>query len=205
MDQATLNKIFDPFFTTKEQGRGTGLGLSVVYDIIHGHNGGISVRSQPGTGTTFDVFLPAAQENAAPKNNRSDPALPVTGNERIMIVDDEEAIRNLLLAILSNAGYQADGYANGREAWEVFRKSPDNWNLIITDQTMPQMTGEELAVNVMELRPDMPIILCTGFSESISIEKARTLGIKAYLYKPLSLNELLASVHKALNLDKNSV
>lgn len=199
MDQATLEKIFDPFFTTKEQGRGTGLGLAVVYDIVQGHEGKISVRSKPGAGTTFDVFLPVAQERLKKNDRLLNQNLLTAGNERIMIVDDEEAIRDLLHAILSNAGYQVEEYANGREAWEVFRQSPEDWSLIITDQTMPQMTGEELAVNIMKLQPDIPIILCTGYSESISIEKARKLGIKSYLYKPLSLDELLISVHKLLN------
>lgn len=205
MDQTTLEKIFDPFFTTKEHGRGTGLGLAVVYDIVQGHEGKISVRSKPGVGTTFDVFLPVAQERLKKNDTSLNQNLQVAGNERIMIVDDEEAIRELLHAILSNAGYQVEEFANGREAWEVFRQSPDDWSLIITDQTMPQMTGEELAVNIMKLQPDIPIILCTGYSESISIEKARKLGIKSYLYKPLSLNELLVSVHNILNKKQESV
>ena len=202
MDEETLANIFDPFFTTKEQGRGTGLGLAVVYDIVAGMNGGISVQSQPGAGTTFDTYLPVAKETKTTQVKSSAQELTATANERIMVVDDEEAIRDLLCAILSSAGYEAKVYTNGREAWEAFQQQPDDWNLIITDQTMPYMTGEELAVRVMELRPEIPVILCTGYSERISEKKALALGIKDYLLKPLSLNEFVDTVHKALNAKK---
>lgn len=202
MDEETLANIFDPFFTTKEQGRGTGLGLAVVYDIVTGMNGGLSVKSQPGAGTTFHLFLPVAEEKKTTVAKPPEPDLIATDNERIMVVDDEEAIRDLLRAILTSSGYEAYMYNNGREAWEAFQQNPDTWSLIITDQTMPYMTGEELALKVMELRPETPVILCTGYSESISVEKAFALGMKDYLLKPISLNELLASVHKALKGDK---
>jgi PAS domain S-box-containing protein len=202
MDEETLANIFDPFFTTKEQGCGTGLGLAVVYDIVTGMKGGISVTSQPGAGTTFYIYLPIAKEkntvSATPPVQES----IVAGNEQIMVVDDEEAIRDLLRAIFAGAGYRVLVYPDGREAWEAFRQEPDKWNLIVTDQTMPFMTGEELAVKVMEMRPEIPVILCTGYSESISEEKAFALGIKNYLHKPISLNRLLASVRKAMEGNK---
>ncbi len=202
MDEATLADIFDPFFTTKEQGCGTGLGLAVVYDIVTGMKGGISVTSQPGVGTTFYIYLPIAKEkypaSATPPVQES----IVAGNEQIMVVDDEEAIRDLLRAIFAGAGYRVFDYTDGREAWEAFRQEPDRWNLIVTDQTMPFMTGEELAVRAIKLRPEIPVILCTGYSESISEEKALALGIKDYLHKPISLNKLLASVRKAVEGNK---
>ncbi len=202
IEEDTLDNIFDPFFTTKEQGRGTGLGLAVVYDIVTAMNGGISVLSKPGTGTTFHVYLPVAEEKKTKSFKPSDRKPSATGNERIMVIDDEEAIRDLLRAILASSGYEAHMYSNGSEAWEAFREDPDYWNLVITDQTMPYMTGGELAVKMMELRPDIPVILCTGYSESISVEKALSLGMKDYLHKPISLNELLASVQKAMDTSK---
>lgn len=201
MDEATLDRIFDPFFTTKEQGRGTGLGLAVVYDIVEGNDGGIDVRSEPGKGTTFDIYLPVASEQTAEDAGAVKRPPPVHDSRPIMIVDDEVALRNLLRALLGHAGYRVEEFADGREAWEAFRQSPKKWSLIITDQTMPLMTGKELALRVMELRPDLPIILCTGFSESVSVEQARKLGIRAFLYKPLSLNELLSAVHDCLGTD----
>lgn len=202
MDRKIMEKIFDPFFTTKEQDRGTGLGLAVVYDIVKGLNGGITVFSEPGRGATFSVFLPVAEEDGKIQGQPADPKLPTTENERIMVVDDEPAIRELMVAILSSSGYQVDLYENGGDAWLAFSEKPRNWSLIITDQTMPKLTGSQLAVQAMKIRPDIPVILCTGYSESISVEEAHEIGIRTYLHKPISLNELLASVHQAL--DKSS-
>ena len=116
-----------------------------------------------------------------------------------MVVDDEVAIRDLMRAILSHSGYQVDQFTNGSEAWSAFSAQPDNWSLLITDQTMPKMTGADLAVKALHLRPQLPIILCTGYSEQISVEQAHALGIRAYLHKPISLNELLAAVHQCLD------
>jgi len=203
MEEDTISKIYDPFFTTKEQDRGTGLGMAVVYDIVKGLNGDISVQSTPGEGSTFNVYLPVAEENTSGQHQFSDQSIPVSGSECIMVVDDEETIRDLVQTILVNNGYQADVFQDGGEAWQAFQQDPKKWSLIITDQTMPIMTGEELAVKAMELSPDLPVILCTGYSESISVDKAHALGIKAYLHKPISINELLASVHRVI-VQKNN-
>ncbi len=199
MDEETISKIYDPFFTTKEQDRGTGLGLAVVYDIVKMLHGNIQVQSKPGKGSTFSIYLPVAEEETSVPHQVSSHAYEtVYKNERIMIVDDEQAIRDLLQTMLATNGYKVTVFHDGREAWEAFKQEPEKWNLIITDQTMPLMTGEELAVKAMETVPGLPVILCTGYSESISIEKALSLGIKAYLHKPISMNELLAAVHRVL-------
>jgi two-component system, cell cycle sensor histidine kinase and response regulator CckA len=198
MPREILDKIFDPFFTTKEQDRGTGLGLAVVHDIVKDLSGGITVESEPGDGTTFRVLLPVAEVqddlNYRPDDNR----LPSQGSERIMVVDDEAAIRNLMESILTKSGYRVDLFGDGKDAWQAFSCNPHQWNLIITDQTMPKMTGAELAVRALKIRTGLPVIICTGYSESISLEKAHELGIRTFLHKPVSLNELLAAVHEAL-------
>jgi len=199
MNREVMARIFDPFFTTKEQGRGTGLGLAVVHDIVQGLNGAITVESEPGKGTTFHVYLPLVKEHNESKDSSDGKAISHHGNARIMVVDDEAAIRDLMGAILSSSGYQVNMYNNGEDAWQAFSRNPDDWSLIITDQTMPKMTGAELAVQAMKLRPDIPVVICTGYSESITVEKAHEIGIRTYLHKPLSLNELLAAVHEALD------
>lgn len=198
MKRDIMDKIFDPFFTTKEQGRGTGLGLAVVHDIVQDLSGGITVESEPGSGTTFRVFLPAAENQGDPHNRHNGNELSSRGSERIMVVDDEAAIRDLTQSILTKSGYRVDLFGDGKAALQAFSRAPHLWNLIITDQTMPKMTGVELAVRAMKIRTGMPVIICTGYSETISVEKAHELGIRTYLHKPVSLNELLAAVHEAL-------
>ena len=203
MDEETISKIFDPFFTTKAQDRGTGLGLAVVNDIVQGLNGTITIQSTLGKGSIFNVYLPVVQDITLDSHPSSELITPISGSERIMVVDDEEAIRYLVKKILVPNGYQVDLFQDGSEAWQAFKRDPRKWSLVVTDQTMPIMTGEELATKVMELSPDLPVILCTGYSESISVDKALSLGIKAYLHKPIAMNELLASVHRVLVPKRN--
>ena len=193
-----LPKIFEPYFTTKEVGRGTGLGLAVVHGIIKSARGGITVASNPGAGTTFTVFLPAAQEPTTAEEQKGEEETPAGGQGRIMVVDDEENICLLSFTFLSQAGYRVDTFLDGKDAWEAFSGAPDQWDLVLTDQAMPQMTGIQLAENIKERRPDLPIILCTGFSDNVNKEMAEELGMSSYLQKPVTRAELLKTVHQVL-------
>ncbi len=202
MDQNTIERIFDPFFTTKKHGEGSGLGLSVAHGIVMSHGGDITVSSQPGKGTTFEVFLPgieAAGEPAeAPRCN------PIhRGSERIMFVDDEEDLVYAGEKMLKRLGYQAEVYRNGMEALEAFRARPEEFDLIITDQSMPHMTGIELAREALLIRPEIPIVLCTGFSpdstEGIAPREAALIGIREVRMKPLCSTELAGIIRKILD------
>ncbi len=197
MENKVLKRIFEPFFTTKEKGQGTGLGLSMVYGIVKSHKGGIRVTSRPGQGSTFSVFLPAAAIPEETDNgNGSRGALP-TGTERILLVDDEEAIVELGQGVLQSLGYTVVTKRSGKEALKTFRKDRA-FDLVITDQTMPQMTGVTLAVELLKLKPDLPVILCTGYSETVSRESVQKAGIREFLMKPLSRRQLASAVRKAL-------
>ncbi len=201
MDDRVMKRIFEPFFTTKEKGQGTGLGLSVVYGIVKSHKGGIRVSSRPGQGSVFSVYLPAARAEAeVERETVSWDTLP-TGTERILLVDDEEPIVELGQGVLRRLGYTVVAKRSGREALETFRKD-GAFDLVITDQTMPEMTGVMLAAELLKLRPDLPVILCTGYSESVSRETAQEVGIREFLMKPLSKRELAGAVRRALEGNK---
>ncbi len=178
-----LDRIFDPFFTTKEKGEGTGMGLSVVHGIVKEHKGTIMVESIPGEGTAFDVFFPKLDvELEQIEAKEIDIA---KGVERILYVDDEAGILNIGKKILEKYGYQVNTRSNSRNALRLFTSSPQDFDLIITDQTMPKLSGAELAIEILKIRPDIPIILCTGYSEALSREDAKKIGINTFLFKPL--------------------
>ena len=198
MDQKTLTKIFNPYFTTKAVGKGTGLGLAVAHCIIKGHHGLITVCSDPGHGATFKVYLPVSTEKAAPALETADAAPPVTdAQERLMFVDDESAVCEAMKTILTQAGYQVSTFANGLEAWQALSQSPADWDALITDVTMPEMTGDQLTAKALKLRPELPIILCSGYSEILDVTTRKD-GVFALLQKPVSKNILLATIAKAL-------
>ncbi len=192
-----INRIFDPYFTTKEFGKGSGLGLAVVHGIVKAHNGHIAVKSELGKGTTFEVFFPVTQEAPAVAAV-SDEAVP-KGSERVLFVDDEELMVKLNHELLEKLGYRVKSTTSALDALEMFRNKPDQFDLVITDMSMPKMTGDRLAQELLKVRPDIPIILCTGYSERISEEKAKELGIKALAYKPLELKRLSQTVRKILD------
>ena len=197
MEKDTLARIFEPYFTTKDKDMGTGLGLAVVHGIVKEHLGQISVSSEPGQGTTFNVYLPMVHQMVL--ETALAPVFPLArANERIMVVEDEVSIRDMLTRFLTNAGYRVDPFANGGEAWAALQQNPETWDLLLTDQTMPEMTGDVLAVEALKLKPGLPVIICSGFSDLLNDKRAYALGVKAYLKKPIGVSALLIAVDKAL-------
>ena len=192
-----LDRIFDPFFTTKDKGEGTGLGLSVVYGIVKAHGGAITVQSELGKGTLFNVFLPVI-EKPLEKETSVEKSFP-TGNEKILFIDDEIPMVDLGKQMLESLGYDVTTRTSSIEALELFKARPDRFDLLMTDMTMPKLTGSELALKISEIRTDIPVILCTGFSHKITEEKAREMGIKAFLLKPILKGMLAETVRKVLD------
>jgi len=198
IDPAVVDKIFDPYFTTKPQGKGTGLGLSVVYGIVKEHHGDIKVYSEPGRGTTINVYLPILTKAKQSPPLEIKQVFP-SGTERILLVDDEEAIARLEQQMLERLGYQVTMRVSSLEALEVLKARPNAFDLVISDMTMPNMTGDQLARGLMTIRPDIPIIICTGFSEKINREKAADIGIKGFLMKPIVKSELAKTIRNVLD------
>ena len=196
MDKQIMERIFDPFFTTKKAGEGTGMGLAVVHGIVKSHGGAITIYSEVGKGSTFNVFLPMGKEELKTKIARSETI--TTGNERILLIDDEEIQIRSVQPMLERLGYRVIAKTDAVEALDIFRLQPNEFDLVITDQTMPHMMGRELAEELLRIRPDIPIILCTGFSEVIHEEEAKSMGIREFIMKPFSLNEMAGIIRKAL-------
>jgi CheY-like chemotaxis protein len=202
MDKQTMAKIFDPYFTTKEQGEGTGLGLSVVHGITKEYGGYISVYSEPGKGSIFHVYLPRIVSTPVTGENLAAQPLP-RGTERILLVDDDQAIMELETIVLETLGYRVTGRTGSNEALQLFQETPRDFDLILTDMTMPGLTGADLSLRIHAIRPDIPIILCSGFSELIDGDKARDLGIQAFLMKPVLRKDLAEAIRKALDGVRN--
>lgn len=190
------DKIFDPYFTTKKVGEGTGLGLATVHGIVRSHGGAIFLKSEPGQGALFTVYLPLIEEAAGPEAGLT--IIPEKGAERILLVDDEESITEVGRELLQNLGYHVETRTASREALEAFRAAPDKYDLVITDQTMPNMTGLDLASELRKIKPDLPIILCSGFSININQKRAKASGVKAFVMKPFLIEQLSEAVRTAL-------
>jgi PAS domain S-box-containing protein len=203
MDKGTLERIFDPFFTTKGPGEGTGLGLSVVHGIIKSHDGVITVSSQPGKGTTFELYFPAYTSEISVAT-RGPATIPRGNGERILVVDDEEPLLDLEKQMLERLGYQVEAQASVAMALARVRDGFPRLDLVITDLTMPQMTGLEFSRNLMQICPGLPIILTTGFSAGLTSENVAEMGIAELLLKPLSLDNLSTAVHRALTKSKTT-
>jgi PAS domain S-box-containing protein len=201
MDRETIEKIFEPYFSTKRSEGGTGLGLSVVHGIVEAHQGRISVSSEPGSGTSFRIYLPLVEEieEETAQWQASDSIPGLEGVEAIMFVDDEEKIVNVASDYFANHGYTITTFRNGVAALQEFQQHPHRYDMVITDMTMPYLNGMELAVRLMEIRPSIPIILCTGHSELIDRERAAALGLRGYLDKPVAMNHLLREVRIILD------
>ena len=197
MSPEAKDRIFDPFFTTKKPDEGTGLGLSVVHGIVKDCGGLITVESAPGKGSRFRVFLPIIDTESIGKVVTRAP-LPM-GTERILFVDDEPNQVDIGKQVLTLLGYSVTGETSSLAALKVFRQNPDLFDLVVTDMTMPKMTGDELAKEMLALKADLPIIICTGYSEKITPAKAKALGIKEMIMKPAVVEEIATTVRRVLD------
>ncbi|HOO45270.1 MAG TPA: PAS domain S-box protein [Deltaproteobacteria bacterium] len=198
ISSAIIERIFDPFFTTKDKGKGTGLGLATVHGIVTDLGGEITVSSTPGSGSSFHVYLPRLETDIREKD-LTEESVPAGNNEHILLVDDEEAILQFGKHMLEQLGYSVSTAHASTTALEMFNRNPAQFDLVITDQTMPNMTGEKLASNLLLLRPDIPIILMTGHSETITAQKAAQQGIRCFMEKPFSRFEIGTAIHEALH------
>jgi len=196
MERHVLEKVFDPFFTTKKKGEGTGMGLPVVAGIVRAHHGAITVSSEPGKGSMFNVFLPRIEGD--PESDLDFKDLIPEGTERILFVDDEEAQAKTGALMLQHLGYRVVTRTDSEEALKLFKQDPHAIDLVVTDQSMPRMTGAKLAAELMRIRPDIPVILCTGFSETIDADEAKALGIREFVMKPFTIREMAETIRKAL-------
>lgn len=195
MESEVMDRIFEPYFTTKELDKGTGLGLAVVQGIVKEHLGSISVYSEPGQGSSFHVYLPVTDKKAS-EENKAEESYPVGGVESILFVDDEDFLRNSAKELLVALGYTVDAFPEGKSAFKAYQEAPDRYDIVVTDMTMPGITGMELSNQVLALNPHQPIILCTGHSELINREKALAMGIRDYYEKPVIVNELVRRIRR---------
>ena len=200
MSKNIKDRIFEPFFTTKGLGGGTGMGLSIVHGIVLSHGGDIIVNSELGKGTTFDIYLPTVEIGEI---KEKPPSSGISrGKERILFVDDEEVIARGGKDMLGSLGYEVVAKTNSQEALETFKSGPHKFDVVITDQTMPNMTGDILAIELMKIRPEIPVILCTGFSHTITEEKAKAIGIRKIIMKPYICSNVAQIIRKVLDQDK---
>jgi CheY-like chemotaxis protein len=197
MDAATLERIFEPYFTTKERGEGTGLGLAVVHGIVNQLDGVITADSTPGAGTTFEILFPSLPHSPTTTDELTREDIQ-GGVESILIVDDEPQIVDATNLQLEQLGYRVTAVARSDEALRLIEAQPDAFDLLITDQTMPGMTGAELAERVQRIRPDLPVILCTGYDSALEDKYPEKPRIDALLAKPISRAELASAVRAAL-------
>ena len=199
MEPETMSRIFEPYFTTKDTGEGTGLGLATVHGIVHDYGGVITVDSQPGRGTSFAILLPLVSHPEALGEEQEVEVVARGRGERLLVLDDEESLARLHRMALERVGYRVRGFTVAEEALDAFRSDPNGFDLVVTDQTMPRMTGVEFSKQLLQLRPDLPIILCTGHSDVVDRETAMGMGIRAYLEKPTVARELAKTVRRLLD------
>lgn len=197
MDKGTLERIFEPYFTTKEQGKGTGIGLALVHGIVQGHGGYLSVYSEPGQGTTFSLYFPVCCDVGGQSLKVMETIIP-RGTERMLLVDDEKDVLKMLKEMSEHLGYQVTAVSDSTEAYAIFSTRPEDFDLVVTDQTMPGLTGLVLAQKIFALKPRMPVIICTGFSEALTEGKAKELGIAGYIMKPVVMGDFARVVRRAL-------
>jgi signal transduction histidine kinase/ActR/RegA family two-component response regulator len=198
MEPEVLERIFEPYYTTKEQGKGTGLGLSVIDGIVKNHGGDITVSSQPGKGAVFNIYLPVI-DHIDVETESSETTIAANGGERILLIDDEEQIIDFEQQILERLGYKVTSKTDSEEALVEFAAQPDQFDLVLTDMTMPKMTGDQLARKMMDIKPEIPVILCTGFNEAITEEKALAMGIDKFVMKPIVKDKLANTIRAVLD------
>ncbi|MCP4341627.1 MAG: PAS domain S-box protein [Desulfobulbaceae bacterium] len=191
-----MEKIFDPYFTTKSKGEGTGLGLSIVHGIVKDHGGAVGVSSTVGQGTTFELFFPVTNEGLASRTDASKPVLKGSGT--ILLVDDEANLVDAYGELMTSLGYSVQGVTSSRKALEIFRADPEGFDMVFTDHTMPHMTGVQIAVEMLKIKPDLPIILYSGYSEDITTEIVKAKGIRCMMAKPLIKSEVAKVLHDCL-------
>ena len=191
-------KIFDPYFTTQEVGKGSGMGLAVAHNIVKNHGGTIELESKIGKGSTFRIYLPRTEQTGAAASARDDASTP-TGNERILYIDDEFSITKSAQSILGRLGYDVTTLTDPKRALRLFQSDPTRYDLVITDMTMPMMTGDHLSEAILNIRDDIPIIICTGHSDLLDPKRAREIGIRHYATKPLAKNEIAHLIRSALD------
>jgi PAS domain S-box-containing protein len=196
IELGVMERIFEPYFTTKEKDKGTGLGLAVVHGIVKSYRGAVTVSSEPGKGSVLTVYLPVIERMAVTEAAKVE-SLP-HGSECILFVDDEQSLAELGKKMLESLGYRVFSLTDSSEALKLFRKEPDRFDLVITDITMPRMTGDELAKEILSIRPDIPVIICTGYSERMTEAKAKTMGIRAFIMKPVNKTDIAETVRRAL-------
>ena len=200
IDPEIHDKIFNPYFTTIEVGKGTGMGLAIIHGIVKSYGGFLTFDSQPGEGTIFHVFLPVVPDAPQPEATATD--LVPFGTEHILFVDDEEILAEMGKHLLERLGYRVTVKNSSVEALSIFQSAPNHFDLVITDQTMPNMTGFDIARRMLQIRPGMPIILCTGYSSQISEDKVRSYGIKGFALKPLAKKDIAVLIRKLLDEEK---
>ena len=192
-----LDTIFDPYFTTKSQGKGTGMGLAMVHGIVENHGGKVLVDSRVGEGSVFTVYLPTTG-NSGEERPRETVVIP-GGSEHILVVDDEPPIARLGAELLNQLGYTVTMRTSSTEALALFKSDPYRFDLVLTDMTMPGLRGDQMALKMMRIRPNIPVVLCTGYSHSISAESALKKGIRAFAYKPVVKAKLAKTIRKVLD------
>jgi PAS domain S-box-containing protein len=192
-----IDRIFDPFFTTKEKGEGTGMGLSVVHGVVGSYGGKIVVDSQVGKGSTFTVYLPTIERNEVPIPKAGESI--ATGTERILFVDDETALVNIAKQMLESLGYKVAARTSSIEALELFKAKGESFDLVITDLTMPNLAGDELARELIRIKPELPVVLCTGYSTRINPKQAAAMGIRSFVSKPILKKDLAETIRKVLD------
>jgi two-component system, cell cycle sensor histidine kinase and response regulator CckA len=203
IDPSILDRIFDPFFTTKEVGEGTGMGLSVTHGIVKSHGGAITVTSEPGSGATFEIYLPRLIDPVLAQEVAEDVEPVPMGTGTILLVDDEWMLVDVGRKLLVKLGYSVEALTDSAEAMNLFRAEPHRFDLVITDLTMPRIMGLELAASILRIRPDIPVILCTGYNQNISGEDVKAAGITGLITKPFTLKTMGNAVRKALTGGRN--
>ena len=199
MDEDTQRSIFDPFFTTKERDQGTGLGLAMVYSIIHHHHGFIDVYSEKGVGATFNVYFPANTEEADPEHTAHEPAAE-KGEGLILVIDDEDIVRLMAENILMECGYEVISAANGREGVELFKNKHDSIKAVLLDMAMPGMSGKEVFIDLKKINPGVKVLLASGFRQDYRVDEALRLGITGFIQKPYSLGELSKKIKEITSI-----